>query len=638
LTLVGCGDPSAPFELADESAFAGAFGPHVGRAFDVVAADMDADGDPDVLVNWHHLGPMELFENRQGRFVLVEASASGLFDNVGIASLYADSAEMTARIEASDAAGLYVWHDWHDLARRASWQFLWKDDTRRHSGFVLDLLTSLDVLEVRGLEPKEVEQETGRTRRIHVEGPSQRRAFSVRTLPATRLLLDLRDPAGNPIAIFVGRELTPRSDGRLDVWQADPHGIAWVDVEGSPRPELFITRGGLSGKLLPPLEPKRDRYFRPAPASAALYELDGASAIPRDHGRGRQVEWVDIDNDGCLELSVANEFTPNRLLARTERAGPFREAAADLGLDLERAEVQCWGDHDGDGFQDLYFLEDHTIHLLLNQGGRRFERVPGESLGLTIPPSDQPSSRQFDFAALRLADFDNDGELDLWLLGFGEDLTNHLFRRSGVGFEDVSERVGMRSVHGSITAVLLDVDNDGFEDVVSSGFLDGETKQDVGRKAGTGHVLVWFNRGGKSFTFDRLPLRVAPGPIHVATSLDADGDGRQDVVAVGLDRYLLLNRSDAGHSFLDVTLRDRGRPPIGALVRVFYADGRVAARRLGSARSSAFSQVAGALHFGIPAGMQVLKIAVRWPGEPEDSLYAAPASERTLLIERGVQF
>ena len=632
--LLGCSQGAAPFELAGESAFAGSFGPHVGRAFDVVAADMDADGDPDLLVNWHHLGPMELFENRKGRFELLDAAASGLFDNAGIASLYGDGEEMTARIEASDAAGLYVWHDWHDLARSASWQFIWKDDSRSHSGFLLELQTSLEVLDVGGIESGEVEHETERTRRFRVEGPSPRRAFSVRTLPATRLFLDLRDPAGNPIPIFVGRDLTPRLDGRLDVWQADPHGIAWVDVEGSQRPELFITRGGLSGKLLPPREPKGDRYFRPALAGPTLFELDDASTVPREFGRGRRVEWVDVDNDGSPELSVANEFTPNRLLARAERAGPFREASVDLGLDLERGEVQCWGDHDGDGFQDLYYLEDHTIHVLRNLGGKRFERVPGESLGLTIPPSDQESSRQFDFAVLRLADFDNDGELDLWLLGFGEELTNHLFRRSGAGFEDVSERAGLSSVSGSITAVLLDVDNDGFEDVVSSGFLNGETKQDVGKKAGTGHVLVWFNRGGEGFTFDRLPLGVAPGPIHVATCLDADGDGRQDVVGVGLERYLLLNRSGAGNSFLDVTLSDRGKPPIGALVRVSYADGSVAARRLGSARSSAFSQVAGALHFGVPVGNAVTRVAVRWPGEREDDLYEAPASERTLLIER----
>ena len=58
----------------------------MGRAFDVVAADMDVDGDVDVLVNWHHLVRMELFENVAGRFELVnplERDETGLFDNPG---------------------------------------------------------------------------------------------------------------------------------------------------------------------------------------------------------------------------------------------------------------------------------------------------------------------------------------------------------------------------------------------------------------------------------------------------------------------------------------------------------------------------------------------------------------------------
>jgi hypothetical protein len=159
------------FERADMSAFVGHSGVRTGEwAFDVVAADMDVDGDPDLLINWHHLGPMELFENRDGRFELVnrqDEDGSGLFDHPGIPSLFGAAPEMISRIEGSAGSGLYVWHD---LDRKDSWRFLWKDDARRYPGFLLDLVTSLEFLEVEGLDAGEVEKRSRRALRISVQG------------------------------------------------------------------------------------------------------------------------------------------------------------------------------------------------------------------------------------------------------------------------------------------------------------------------------------------------------------------------------------------------------------------------------------------------------------------------------------
>ena len=91
--------------------------------FDLVVTDMDLDGDPDLLVNWHHLGRPELFDNRRGRFALLNpsgADASGLFDNRGIPDLFAKATEMIAEIDAEGKPGVYLWHD---LNRHGAWNF-----------------------------------------------------------------------------------------------------------------------------------------------------------------------------------------------------------------------------------------------------------------------------------------------------------------------------------------------------------------------------------------------------------------------------------------------------------------------------------------------------------------------------------
>ena len=72
-------------------------------------------------------------------------------------------------------------------------------------------------------------------------GP-QRVAFSVKTEQVTpRLHVRVSAASGAP-PVFVGRDLTQHTDGEVELWKPDPHGMAWVDVEGSSRPEIFITR------------------------------------------------------------------------------------------------------------------------------------------------------------------------------------------------------------------------------------------------------------------------------------------------------------------------------------------------------------------------------------------------------------
>jgi hypothetical protein len=498
---------------------------------------------------------------------------------------------------------------------------------------------------------------------VTLAGGGGRRAFAIETEQAScGLRLRARtaapgeaaaagSPAGAPVALFVGGDLTAFPGGEVELWKPDPHGMAWVDVEGSPQPELYITRGGLMGLLAPPAPPKRDRYYLPGPDGGTRYVRAPAAVIPADHGRGRRVEWVDVDNDGVLELSIADKDTPNKLLARRSEGAAFADRAPQLGIDLPGAEVLCWGDHDGDGFQDFYFLDGRAVQVMRNVGGERFERLDGGPLGLELPASYAPATSLFTFAALRLADLDNDGDLDLWLLcagGADEPRDNYAFRRDGERFTDVSQELGLPAVRGSLFATLLDVDNDGFEDVFSSGALDGEAS----------NGLLWRNQGGARFRFERLPPSVLPQPVHAAAALHADLDGRLDVVCAGADRHLLRNVSDPAGSSLRIELRDRGRPAIGALARPLFArvtsgpggtEGATGAaaqgetrwggvRRCGSDGSTAYSQAVGALHFGIPVGMRLTHLEVRWPGAREAVRVEVGAADkpasRVVVLER----
>ena len=624
--------PPAPSDIRFEAiaaAFEGNTGEHSNRVFDLLAADMDTDGDDDLLINWHHLAPLELFENAAGRFRLVNPPAddrSGLYDNRAAGAIFAAPAAMRRRVKALDRPGLAVWHD---LDRRGSWRFAWTPDSRRTA--LLTVETSLEIDQIEGLDPSQIVERTSRTLAIVLDA-ERPQAFGLATEQVTvGLTLALRSSEGEPMSLYIGRQLEPLSSGEVELWKPDPHGIAWADVEADARPEIYIARGALIGQLEPPRRAKRERYY--LPSSDSLYELAADSVMPRDRSRGRRVEWVNVDGDGRVDLSVAAEASPNRVLVRRHDSDVFADRAATLGLDLERGAVQSWGDHDGDGREDVYVLADGGIDIFRNLGEAPFEVLSGSSVGLVLPEAYEATETQFDFSSIRLADFDNDGDLDLWLLSSGDERTNHLFRRDGDHFTDVSREVGLDQISGGLFATLCDFDNDGFEDGLSSGWLASESRDD--RLPAEGFAVLWHNREGHSFSFERLPRSAVPQPIHAATCIDANADALVDVAAAGPQRLLLLNRTPSENSWVGILPQDAGRASIGAVVRLTYSDGRIATRRFGSARNSAFSQSLAPLRFGIPAGVRIERLTVRWPGQSAASLYPTlPELERTTTIER----
>jgi hypothetical protein len=247
----------------------------------------------------------------------------------------------------------------------------------------------------------------------------------------------------------------------------------------------------------------------------------------------------------------------------------------------------------------------------------KFERLRGEAIGLVLPAAERAAG-VIDPTSLQLSDFDNDGDLDLWVLLYGREGAVLLFRNDGKRFANVTNELGLDAAKGGRVVVLVDVDNDGFDDAVI-----------FGRRS-----FLWTNLGGSRFRGDPFPERAEPGGIFAATSCDIDGDGRIDLVAAGRRRHLLRNTSDDANGFLDVVLRTTEREPVGALVRVRYSDGSIRAQRYGSSHGTPYSQALGPLHFGIRKGVSVRKVGVQWPGDRSETLYDAPETGTPMVIVR----
>jgi len=586
--------------------------------FDIVAADMDLDGTLDVLVNRHHLYPLELYRNLNGRFQRANvpgADTSGLFDNAGIPDLFGPEEETISRIQHHGAQGLYVWHDTD--REYGLWRLFLKAEHDSLQPTAISVRFNSRINKVVGVGRENYELNADH---LLLMTPLQiaNRGIGV-GVDHVAAQIDVTVSAANgtaPLPVFVGPQLIRVGAGGVVLWMPDPHGMAWADVAGSAEPDLFIARGALAGTLTPPHGPKNNLLYIWQGSRDALYQQADPGVIPPDYGRGRRVEWVDIDRDGVNELYIGNLNTPNALLVKQRGTSRYEDHASRLGINFVSSGAFTWFDINADGYDDLLFLTQNRVAIALNRGGAGFEVLDGERWGVRLPNVAPASEDTFDRRAFHVFDFDNDGSLDLLVSGWGANLTMHLFLGGHDHFTDVTERIGLNRVTDGRFALVADVDNDGFTDLITVG----------------DDVVVLRNLNGGAVRPERLSVPGDMGRIDAAVSGDFDQNGRVDLILAGRRLYLLRGRVDNGNRFFRVRFEGGQSGAVGTLVRAFYGNGMIQVQRYGSSANSVFSQALVPLQFGIPGNSALHTIAIRWPGTTQEARYSVSGEQSEVVV------
>src|SRR5437867_1309230 len=231
-------------------------------------------------------------------------------------------------------------------------------------------------------------------------------------------------------------------------------------------------------------------------------------------------------------------------------------------------------DMDNDGLLDVYFVQSGSLsspagtasgsRLFRNRGGARFEDVTSGS-GADVAGPSTPLGAGMGVAA---GDFDNDGNVDLYVTNFGP---NVLLKGDGHGhFTDVTARAGVASSGWSTGAAFLDYDRDGFLDLLVVHYLNWQPSAEVECYSLTGvpdycsprtydlpsSSALYRNNGNGTFTdvTDRSGLRAAVGNGLGIVAGDVNGDGWIDVFVAndGTPNQLWINRN--GRGFEDAAL------------------------------------------------------------------------------------
>ncbi|MBC2605024.1 VCBS repeat-containing protein [Pelagicoccus albus] len=231
-------------------------------------------------------------------------------------------------------------------------------------------------------------------------------------------------------------------------------GVAIGDYDADGRPDIFVV-----SKIEP------SRLFRNL-GDWKFEDVTEAAGLLDESGEWKQgSSFVDVDNDGWLDLYLCRFGVPNQLFMN-QGDGTFREEAAARGLALiDSSGMGCFADYDRDGWLDVFVqtnlldamqsVEGQRDRLYRNRGDGTFEEVSDEA-GILAQPTQGHSATWWDQ--------NNDGWLDLYVANDFA-VPDFLYRNSGDGtFTNVIDQALPHMPFSAMGADLGDVDNDGLID------------------------------------------------------------------------------------------------------------------------------------------------------------------------------
>jgi tetratricopeptide (TPR) repeat protein len=404
-------------------------------------------------------------------------------------------------------------------------------------------------------------------------------------------------------------------------------GAAVGDIDADGDPDVYVTNWG------------PNRFYRNLGGHFTA-ETVGAE----DGGWGTSAAFGDLDGDGVLDLYVANYLQltadasrgrtcaykglasycgPMGLPGQADRvyrgavAGPFTDQSRTTGIDT--VSYPALGvlivDLDADGDVDVYVANDGEPNVAWRNDGAWRLREAAVDWNLAFSEDGECQAGM----GVDAGDIDNDGDLDLMVTNFAEDV-NTLYLAGGPGsFNDATYP---RGLGGAVRPLLgwgitfLDADSDGWLDLfVANGHVYSALDDHPTGLRYRQPNLLFHNREGR---FEEIGQQAGPAFTRAQASrsaarADFDNDGDPDLVVVNRNEPPNLLRNDLnGGRWLGLELVGSGdnRDAVGARVALVTTAG-TQTRHVGRACSFQ-AQCDPRLLFGLGTA-EPRRLEIRWP-------------------------
>lgn len=379
------------------------------------------------------------------------------------------------------------------------------------------------------------------------------------------------------------------------------NGITWGDVNNDGNIDLFIANVN-----------DQNNFFYLNNGNGSFEKLDSAQA-GNNKGWSYTASWGDYNNDGWLDLFVGNYKKQSNFLYQNNGNGKLTRAK-DSVVEIEKKSTQgsAWFDYDNDGDIDLYICNATTNSFYENLGNGTFKLVNdiepvkhwGNSFGCSV------------------ADYNNDGLLDIFVANWWG--KNNLYKNLGnKTFEKVSGSPIVDESLNSEGSSWGDFDNDGDLDLLVTN--DGNNS--------------FFENINYEFV-KREDLSVANDSSNSngVTWNDFDNDGDLDIFIAngGNNPNLLYTNPGNTNYWLKVkcigTLSNRSA--IGTRILLYQKDKLQTREIAGQTGGGYGAQNSLLLHFGLGKRKKIDSLAVRWPSGKYMSIKKPHCNQLLTIVEK----
>ena len=414
-------------------------------------------------------------------------------------------------------------------------------------------------------------------------------------------------------------------------------GVAVADFNNDGWPDLFLANGD------------QDILLKNLNGLSFLDVTEEMGLLEEPANRGVSASWGDFNNDGYLDLFVANHFnldehneTHQDRLYVNEAGQQFTDVSHLLGYDNLNAYafIGSWTDFDDDGDLDLFLINDCGFNrtytpsrLFRNNGGTNISDWHFEEIS-----QDVEADHCHNGMGIAVGDYDRDGSQEYFYTNIGE--RTLLLHYENQLFEDVARAAGVYARHPDAHDLwswgtnFLDYDLDGWLDLyVTAGTLSLRTRTEVDPQP---NLLFRNNTDG---TFEDVTNKSGlddPKRSRTSVYADYDNDGDPDLFLVNSNEeaYLFENTLENEHHYLIVDLEgtQSNRDGIGAKLTITTPDGgrQVWETRSGSSLGGGDDRAA---YFGLGLNTMISSLAIRWPSGVMQRLENISTNQRILVKE-----
>lgn len=392
--------------------------------------------------------------------------------------------------------------------------------------------------------------------------------------------------------------------------------VNWVDIDNDGDKDLFVTSDTNGIRLF---ENDGNLNFQ---------DITVSSGLPDNNLYTYGASWGDFDNDGSLDVFISNRdettFSTQNYLYKNNGNNTFSDVSSSAGIHNTSNLSFCsaFFDYNNDGFQDIYVANDKSNNanvLYHNNGNGTFSDVSVVSnTDLTI-----------DAMTTTIGDYNNDGWFDIYVTNNPGGNVLLLNNQDGT-FTDVTSASGTEFNSVGWGAVFIDAECDTDLDLYVSGSMDGSIPSLIS-------AAFYENNGSGVFS---IPNNVGfigdEKPSHSNAIGDVNNDGLPDIVVnnnLNENLFLWRNETITTNNWLKVKLEGTisNRDGIGSFIEISINGNKQ--YRYTLCGEGYLSQNSESEFFGLGAGTYVDYVKIKWLSGTEDILTNVTANQTLSVVE-----